>query len=68
MRAIVKEMMMFLDEQTAQTLYAVEYTAIEGNGYDCGDLWATFGVYEKPEVAEFVRHNIVFGSINPLRK
>ena len=68
MKAFVEEMSMPISKDIAKKLYKVEYTAKEGNGYDSGNLWATFGVYEKEEIAEFIRFSIENGDINPLRK
>ena len=65
MKAFVEEMSMPISKDIAKKLYKVEYTAKEGNGYDSGNLWATFGVYEHQDVAEYVRYCIENFLINP---
>lgn len=47
-------------------VYQVDYTARLGDGYTCCNLWRTFGVYERKEVAEFVSKSIENGSIQPV--
>lgn len=67
MKAYVEEMSMPVSKNMARKLYKVEYTTKEGNGYDSCDLFVTFGVFEKEDIAEYVRCCIEKGIIRPVK-
>ena len=68
MDADIEEKSVDLGGGIAMKVYQVDYCAIQGNGYDTGSVWRTFGVYERREVAEFVKQGIEEGSICPSRR
>lgn len=68
MDAFIEEKSVDLGGDIVMVVYQVEYCAIQGNGYDTGSVWRTFGVYERREVAEFVKDGIEAGSIRPSRR
>ena len=62
MRADVTKIFCVLGDGTyGMDLWRVDYTDIEGQT----DYWLTFGVYEREEVARFVKAQIDEGSIIP---
>ena len=62
MRADVMKIFCVLGDGTyGMDLWRVDYTDIEGQT----DYWLTFGVYEREEVARFVKSQIDEGSIIP---
>ena len=62
MRADVTKISCVLGDGTyGMDLWRVDYTDIEGQT----DYWLTFGVYEREEVARFVKSQIDEGSIIP---
>ena len=62
MRADVTKIFWLLGDGTyGMDLWRVDYTDIEGHT----DYWLTFGVYEREEVARFVKVQIDEGSIIP---
>ena len=62
MRAYVTKILCVLGDGTyGMDLWRVDYTDIEGQT----DNWLTFGVYEREEVARFVKSQIDEGNIIP---
>ncbi len=68
MDAYIEEKSVDLGGGIAMTVYQVDYCAIRGDGYSSCSVYRTFGVYERREVAEFVRDEIARGGINPVNK
>ena len=68
MDAFIREQTIDLGNGNGMTVYQVDYIAVYGNGYDSEHLWRTFGVYERREVAEFVKSCIEIGNISPVMK
>lgn len=64
-RTYVKQIEMKIDNTTARTLYEVQYIKRFGDGYSCGDLWGSYGIYESEVIANFVAQKIENGEINP---
>ena len=64
MEAKVIEMSINLGNGCGMTVYKVDYVAMK-DGYH--EFWRTFGVYERREVAEFVKRSIEDGGIGPMR-
>lgn len=64
MEAKVIEVSIELGNGNEMTVYKVDYVAMQ-DGYN--KFWRTFGVYERREVAEFVKSSIEDGDIGPMR-
>ena len=62
-RAFVKQIEMKIDDTTARWLYEVQYIKKFGDGYSCGNLWCSYGVYEDEVLANFVAQKINNGEI-----
>lgn len=65
MRATVTQIECLVNENVGFYLYQVDYTDKEGFCPD--EEWMTFNVYEREEVAQFVKHQIENGGIRPAR-
>lgn len=64
-RTYVTQVEMKVDDNTARTLYEVQYIKKFGDGYSSGNLWGSYGVYEDEVVANFVAQKIENGEIRP---
>ena len=65
MRAIVIQIECQVNENVGFYLYQVDYTDKEGFCPD--EEWMTFNVYEREDVAQFVKRRIENGFIHPAR-
>lgn len=61
----VKQIELKIDDNTARMLYEVQYIKRFGDGYSCGNLWSSYGVYEDELIANFVAQKIDNGEIEP---
>ena len=64
-RTCVTQIEMKIDDNTARTLYEVQYIKKFGDGYSSGNGWGSYGVYEDEVVANFVAQKIENGEIRP---
>lgn len=63
MRAIVTQIECLVNKNVGFYLYQVDYT--EKEGFCPDEEWMTFNVYEREEVAQFVKRQIENGGIRP---
>lgn len=62
-RTFVRQIEMRIDDNSARMLYEVQYIKMFGDGYSCGNLWGSYGVYEDEVMANFVAQKIENGEI-----
>lgn len=66
MRATIIKVFCRVTEYTGIELYQVDYT---DKSTPCeNDEWLTFGMYEREEVADYVKRQIEEGGIRPLKQ
>lgn len=65
MRATVTQIECLVNENLGFYLYQVDYT--DKDGFCPDEQWMTFNVYEREEVAQFVKRQIENGGIHPAR-